>query len=865
MPDLIQNTAINFAQLRASAADAAVLARRLSGEITDETEARLVLDDLLKRTKSFAGPMAEVPNFKEYDRISSEEWNTFQESVSIDLKTIYDAIVTLEASIKAMEVIARSDLSQTKAAILKAISQLEVYQFLKEHPEFQDLKTISFIRSINESNKRPLAVIDQDVRMLELPAKARQFVSGGALKGRRIGVTTKFYGGGKLTGFNETFSPQNIVDPNPNTLWVEMMSTNAPVEFDHVTSWGTYHSTGAVAEVVITFSHVERVNNFKLLPFSEFPYNVIDISYKESSSSSSWHTVSGFTPKFAVEDWVEFDFPYIAANQIRVTIEQPNYTRNVSVVPEDVFRKNHLWASLTKDKVTRDVHELDMTSRQESLIAAEPEQLSHLIALKRLDKELEKVQFVGERYSEYSDFSKYVDAIGHVVDEISPGTGNSVREVVSGEKTKSTSQNRTIRYYEYLIGIRSVQVSSVTYEPVAYYESPEFVTNGTVVQVQLDTDEIHPVFKEDDGVVSYRKTSIEYEVETSPETRFPIVPVSYLSGDNYIVRDEYVKLVRGSGRLRFTPASGGITVRKNGTRVSMMDLTVSGRDIHVANHDSNAVYTATYSVSSAETKVNIDGLISPTKLIKPEIFTGTDAENKIVLKYYPYVVYEIVRSGNVWSKDQDDAVWTWSPDFYPLSVGTVSLTQGSSAVALTKDAVSDPDFSSIPFGTSGAKIMIWVQELNQTFEIDPAPPVSPTATQCYLKDIFTSPSVSGSRFIIGRTVSHGNRIFGLNIDRYEPVKVLVNGVKAINRTNYLTREHPSFSSQTDGTSTKYEFIQAGKVLYFNGPVKGTIEVTYEWLTQYLKLLATLRCHVPVSTIFTPKIDQARLRVKTTEL
>lgn len=865
MPDLIQNTALDFARLRASAAEAAVLARRLSGDIKDETEARLVLDDLLARTKSFAGPMTEAPNFKAYERISSEEWNTFQEALTIDLKTIYDAIVTLEASIKAMEVIARSDLNQTKAAILKAISQLKVYQFLKEHPEFQDLKTISFLRSVNESKKRPLASIDQDIRMLELPAKARQFVSSGALNGRRTKVSTKLYGGGKLTGFNETFSPNKIVDSNPNTFWVEMMSTNAPVEFDHKVSWGTYHSTGVVAEVTITFSHVERINNLKLLPFAEFPYNIIDVSYKESSSSSAWNTIPGFTPQMAVEDWTEFDFTYIAADQIMITIEQPNYVRSVNVIPESVFRKNYLWAHLTQEEATRDVHELDLTTRQEARIAAEPEQLSHLVALKRLDKELERVQFVGERYSEYKDFASYVDAINRVVDEVSPGAGNPVREAVSGEKHPATDTNRTIRSYDYLVGIRTVQVSSVTYEPVAHYESPEFVTNGTVVQVQLDTDEVQPVFKEDDGVVSYRKTSIEYELETSPDTRFPIVPISWLSGDNYVVRDEWIKLTRGAGRLRFTPASGGITVRRNGTRIPMSEVVTNGRDIHVVSPDVNAIYTATYSVSEAETRVNVDGLIYPTKLLKPEVFNGTDSENKVVLKYYPYIVYEIVRDWTTWTKDPDNAIWSWTPDFYPLSVGSVSLTQGSSAVALTKDSGSDPDFSSIPFGTSGAQIMIWVQELNQTFEIDPNPPVAPTSTQCYLKDIFTGTSVSSSRFIIGRTVSHGNKTYGLNIDTYEPIKVLVNGVKAINRTNYLTREHPAFSAQTDVVDTKYEYIQAGKVLYFNRPVQGTIEVTYEWLTQYLKLVATLRCHVPVATIFTPKIDQARLRVKTTEL
>lgn len=865
MPDLIQSIPIDFALMRANAAEAAVLARRLTGEIRDETEAKLILQDLLDRTKSFAGPVVQAPNFKEFERISSQSWNTFQEAILIDLRTVYDSIVTLEAASKAMEVIARSDLIQTKAAILKAISQLEVYQFLREHPEYQDLKIIDFVRSINDSKRRPLAVVDQDIRMLELPAKAQQVVSSSRLNGRRTKVSTMVYGGGKLTGFSETNSPQNILDSNPNNFWVESMSTNAPVEFDHLTSWGKHHATGVVAEVVITFSHVERINNLKILPFSEFPYNIIDVAYRESKVGSSWAVLPNFSIVRAAEDWVEFDFTYIAVDQLRITIEQPNYVRNVSLVPESVLRKNNMLAFLNAQEFDRSIHELDLTTRQAGRISVEPEQLNHLVALNRLDKELEAVQFIGERYSEYKDFANYVDAISRVVDEISPGAGNSVREPTKGEKHDEVDQTRQLRSYDYLFGIRTILASTIAYEPLAYYESPEFITNGTVVQVQLDATEVQQTFKEDDGVVPYMKTSIEYEIETSPDTRFPILPISNIDGDNYIVRDEWVRLTSGTGKLRFTPGAGSVSVRRNGTRIPMVDITLNGRDIHIANADKNAVYTVTYHVTEAETKVEVDSIINPVNLLKPEEFNGTDSENKIVLKYYPYIVYEIVRDRDTWSKDPDHAVWTWTPDFYPLSTGSIAINNGSTAVVLTKDDVGDPDFLTIPFGTSNTEMKIWVQETNQILEMDPNPPVAVSATQAYLKDIYTGSSVASSRFIIGRTTTHGRTTYGLNIDTYEPIKVLVNGVRAINRTDYFSRQHPAFASQSENNDKQYEYIQAGKAIYFNGPVNGKITVVYDWLTQYLKLVATLRCNVPIATIFSPKIDRVKMRVKTTEL
>lgn len=863
MPDLIQNVPLDFTQLRASAAEATILARRLTGEVQDDTEARNLLKELLKRVKNISGPLLEHPDFKPYERLDSEKWNRFFELLQIDLRAIYDSLATLEAVTRQMETISKSDLTLTKAAILKAISQLEVYQFLKDNPEYQDLKLIDFVRSINDSPRTPGASIDNDIRMLELPAKSRQVVSTSKLNERRTRVSTKIHGTGKLTGFGNEFKPANLLDPNPGKFWVEVLSSNTPVVVNYEASWGNYTAQGMVAEVMLDFSHVERVNNLKFLPFSEFPYDVIDVAYKESSTSA-WTTIPFFEIKRAVEDWVEFDFPYIAVDKLRISIAQPNYTRNISLIPEAVFRKNQLWSQLRAEEYSRNIHELDLTTRQTGTVKIQPEQIDKIVALTRLDKELEDVTFSGERADSFTDYTKYIDAIGRVVDEIAPGAANEVREITLGKTTNTITNTRSVLSYDYLVGIRSLALSSVTYEPLAYYESPKLVTNGTVVQAQLDTVEIHPEFKEDDGVVPFRRTSIEYEIEVSPDTRFPVVPVSSLEGANYVVRDEWIKLTRGVGRLRFQPIAGSLSVRKNSKRISMLDVTLSGRDITIANADTNAIYTVTYNVDATSTYVNVDEALDSTRLISPEEFLGTDSDNKITLSSYPYIIYEIVRDNQFWTKKKDDAIWEWNPDFYPLSVGSVALTNASTAVDLTKDDAGDPDFDDITFSATN-NLAIWIQETNEILDIDPSPPVSPTDVKCYLTDLYAGSTLASSRFILGRKVTHDNRTFGLNTQSYEPIVVYVNGIKAINKTDYLNRQHPAFDPPVEGEETVYEYIQAGRNLYFNRPVSGKITVAYSWLTKYIKLVATLRCHVPVATIYTPKLDKALIRVKTTEL
>lgn len=785
------------------------------------------------------------------------------EGLSIDLRTIYQSIASIEAANRRMDTITSSDLVQTKAAILKAINQLRVYQFLKDHPDFQDLKVIDFLRSVNESKRQPLAYVDSDIRMLELPAKARNIISASKSGSRKATVSVNVLGGGTLSGLTDDFGPQNILNPNLKNFWADVMSTQAPVRQNYQASWGMYEAHGVVAEATINFSHVDRVNNLKILPFSEFPYNIIDICYKETSDSATWNTLPSFSINYATEDWVEYDFTFIPIHQLKIVIEQPNYIRRVSSIPESIMRKNQLWSLLQKSAITRTLHELDLTTSQTGKIAVEPEQLRYLMAIDNLDSQLANATFIGERHTEFQDYARYLEVVSKVVDQISPGVGNEVREVMQGAGSDTPDPVHTMISYDYLFGIRTVQLSSVTYNTHAYYESPEFITNGTILEAQLETEETHPSFTENDGVATYRRTSIEYEIETSPNTRFPIVPLNEINALTPIVKDELVNLSNGVGKLRFAAEGNSVTVRRNGKRVSMLDVTVSGRDIYVTNADKSATYTATYAVSDSATKVRFDEELDSVRLLKPEEFSGTDTDNKIVLKYYPYIIYEIVRDTTRWTKNENESKWSWSPDFYPVASGTVSLTNGSTTVVLTKNDVTDSGFTTLSFLDS-SHLKIWIQETGETLDLAHNPPVAPTDTICYLSEPYTGDTISATRFIAGRTVTYDNQVFGLNVDTYEPIQVYVDNVKAINKTNYFSHEHPALSSSSPG-ETQYEYIQAGKVLYFNGPVKGNITVTYSWLTQYLKLVATLRCNVPVATFFTPKVDSISIRVKTTEL
>jgi len=851
--DLIQPLRLNQKKLQAEFANALVSVHRKAGIIGSDQEMSAEAQRLLRLVRDARGPLTKGLEFTELSKISSAVWNEFQDRLGIDLRTLYENIVALEAANKQLDQVVNSDLLTTKSAILKAINQMRVYQFLKEYPDYQDLKVVDFIRSVNETSRRPFAFVDPHVRVLELPARFVDRVSMSRQDYRRTKVETRHYGGGIPGGFGSEFSGDNVLDSNPKTFWAELVTLGSPTRVDYKASWGLYRANGVVGEIILTLSNSTRANNLKLLPFSEFPYHIIDVSYKESTAAKDWISIPNFTLRKSVDDWVEFDFPYIAVAQLRISIEQPNYVRGIYVLPKEVIHRNAVWSQIHASVFRQEVHETELSTAELGLVEAEPEQLAYLSALSLADEAAGRVDLGGERQTTYRDYSRILDSFQKSVDGVAPGVSNEVREPIEGGKSSVEREVVQLTRYEYMYGIKIVELSNVLYETHAYYESAPFATGGTVTEVQLETDEVHPSFT--DGLGTYRKTSVEWEIEVAPDVRFPIVPVTDIVGSNYIVRDEWVKLRGETGSLRFTPASGSAVIRKNGRRVPMTSTNVSGKNVTVAGATPNAIYTATYYVNSSDVTLDIDSRLNSTRLLTPEEFDGTDKDNAIHLKFYPYIVYEIVRDRSLWTRlNERQAKWTWTPEFFPISGGTIQLTNDSAAVVGTNTLFTSLD------DASAYSLKLYRESTGEVLDI-----ASITDdTNLTLSENYTGPSGSGLLYIAGRTVTHDGITWGLNLQNYEPIQVFVDDIRANNLTDYYAREHPAFGSSTD--SDQYDFIHSGRSLYFNKPISGRkIRVNYSWLMQYLKLVATLRDHVPVQTFLTPKVDSARIRIKSTEL
>lgn len=92
---------------------------------------------------------------------------------------------------------------------------------------------------------------------------------------------------------------------------------------------------------------------------------------------------------------------------------------------------------------------------------------------------------------------------------------------------------------------------------------------------------------------------------------------------------------------------------------------------------------------------------------------------------------------------------------------------------------------------------------------------------------------------------------------YEPIEVMVNGVKARNITDYTKNIQPAFVQAGEST---VEYIHFGRNLFFNQPITGTISVNYKWLVRYVKLRAKMLGH-KYNNLTSPTLNNYKIKIK----
>ena len=827
------------------------------------------------------------------DEISSDAWNEAQDRIYVDLYALHKSLGESLSEDAYRGELSRDRFVKTQASILQIVNQVRLYQFLRGNPEFQDAKYVNFATSVNETERSPAAMVDLDTRLMELPPRAREIQTklNSAFNGAK--VTVQHLGGGQPGGRNTEFSVEKMLDADPDSYWAEMIMAESPISQEYAASGdgglgGDIQSNGAICHVFVEMAKVVVSNTIRILPFGEFPVRVLDLAYKENAGQSNWVMIPGFQVEDATLDWIEVNFEPRPIAALRMTLEQINYRNNLYHLPEKLVQNGLLWQSILQTRQSDVLRELNVSPKDSELLKADPQQVARLLATEDFKGMMEKLPLQQGREQVFKAEVETTMAATRVVTKPEPADLNQVSTVLTGTQTVPAQKTVTIRTYEYVYGARELQVFFNLYQPVAYYSSAKFMTNASVLEVSLVTEE--RALKANDGLGPYFRTSTEWDIEVGRDRRYPIAPKNWRQGSDLIVPDEYLQFDRTTRQAvtRLPMAALNGTLRKNGVRVPMSAWTVdlysppvsgvtgryvagglanpaffggvspssnvTGRGVVTVSGDAfepNAVYTFQYNAANHADLIDVDQDLDSVEPSEAELFAATSRDSQIILASFPYVDYRIINS-KLWGKITGETRWKFSPIKSNVITGTVQVTNGSKSVVGTLTPWSLLNGEAHVFRAEGDDTIYKVASVSND-------------THLLLDTEYAGVSRSGATYGVGEYFETDGRMYAFDRSIYEPIKVLVNDVEATNFTDYEAFEHQAFTD-VPRSGKQIQFIQSGKILYFNRPIDSSkIEIFYSWLTQYVRANATLRCNIPVRTVLTPAVNSVRIDLKTSRL
>jgi hypothetical protein len=923
MPDIGSGFIKNYTSGVPSSQRSSILAlveeQRKAGHILSldqlKREAQKRLNEIKARGRAFV-----FENFGYGERISSERVNDSFHRIFTDLRILYDQIALISSDQSRISAVTQDSFIKSRAAINILINDLRLFQFLRANPEYQDAKYINFNTATNRTGLSPKAEVDTDTKSLRLPLRRGSTrLARSRFNLDRVTVETSHAGGGLVSGFSDEFKPELSIDSDPKTFWGEAVlverrpqhKINLSHSFEGTRNLGSgiqsgtkFESNGVVFIVEYSFDRTIVANNLKLWPIASHPMKLVDLAYKSNDQAENWLSFNGFDPGDYEEtlDWIEWNGPRTSCVKIRVMLEQANYGTNIYHVPENLVKNNQLWQQAADSSFSRAIHDIELTEAISDKIAATPEMLTYLNEVDGFSKDFEKLKLEPGAINEIQTIELLQDALAKRLGRVDAASSNSF---TSGFDTAAIADSDLleIKRLEYIGGIREFQVNDNVYEPFAAYESQKFESNSNVLEVSLLTEEEHLTTEDALIAEQFQRSSIEYEVELSDDLVFNIVPynqrIKSNAGDGIRIKDELLipsrinyKAISRHAFHDSTVSQPAVDIRKNGSRLSPIVLNSGGslgallynyetefsiRDgysyVEITFNDKyfdpRAVYTMSYLAHIDAAVIDINDRITSRETLVPEEHPSTDRNNRIRLNYYPYIEYSIINDTGVWrQEDPTEPIWSFVPATLNYGIGTAHIDSGTTTSITGANTFWTTDGPNLlvtgdNFGLTGASIMF--QGDNRAYEIQSIDSQSglTTSTGVDLGFLGSNPSTD-LNYVIGKSTEIDGILYGLSNNLYEPIQVFINDIKAKSRTNYQSLEHYAFTDQPDNTK-RYEYIQAGKNLFFNAPAAGKVEVSYRYLTQYIKVNALLRSNEVVRPKNTPVINNYTIRIKNSKI
>lgn len=212
---------------------------------------------------------------------------------------------------------------------------------------------------------------------------------------------------------------------------------------------------------------------------------------------------------------------------------------------------------------------------------------------------------------------------------------------------------RPMTKYEYLMGVKNIEIKHKQYANRAIFVSKPMQIEGNVMQVSLDAREEHPLFDKLNGAAAGKQTSVEYYVAYSDNPAmdewYPILP----EDEKRVTCELLMFDTARTSPLRF-PALIGSEVQpvlyRDGLAVdrSLWSFADGGTSVQLlTSYNPVSIYTIDYTPNSEFYNPWMLDVREQGMRLKKQVDRfpyGTNHNKTAVLSKYPYVDYEKVNT-----------------------------------------------------------------------------------------------------------------------------------------------------------------------------------------------------------------------------
>jgi hypothetical protein len=232
----------------------------------------------------------------------------------------------------------------------------------------------------------------------------------------------------------------------------------------------------------------------------------------------------------------------------------------------------------------------------------------------------------------------------------------------------NTVTNQSKSKFEYLYGIKNLEVKHTQYENKSVYISKPINAAGNVMQVSLNAIEEHPLFDTLNGKAADRQTSIEYyiaSVGTNPNPTldewYPILP----EGQKTVKSELLMFGTARTAELRFPALIGSKerpVVYRNGLALEDDEWSFADGGTRMQlliDKDPTAIYTIDYTPNAEfYNPWFIDVNQANSRPVKhTQVFeNGTNHNKTVVLEKYPYINYELINTTDGYDQNLSEYV-----------------------------------------------------------------------------------------------------------------------------------------------------------------------------------------------------------------